>query len=303
MPVHNRCETTLACLESIYRSATHKADLVLEVDVVVVDDGSSDGTSKAIRAKFPKVHLVQGSGELFYAAGTNLAIRTALLLNPTFVIAMNDDSLVDENALLEMVSCALAFPDSIVGAVLVRWDTPDLVFQVDPRWDTLYGGWHFSQTVRVSDVPDLPFDVQSVVGNFVLYPAARLSGSELLPAQRFPYLWGDVQFVRNLQRQGMRTIICPSAIVRCEPNTLPKSLGSMKKGEMLRTFLTSNRHPSAFRPIWNSRRYSAPSFMKACVATAIQLSRMLLRMLGLGRWPDQPVRGPLFGHWDPNGHR
>jgi GT2 family glycosyltransferase len=66
IPAHNRKPLTLACLESLARQTFS------DFAVAVVDDGSTDGTSEAIQEAFPQVHLILGSGDLWWTRATNL---------------------------------------------------------------------------------------------------------------------------------------------------------------------------------------------------------------------------------------
>lgn len=69
----------------------------LDIHVIVVDDGSTDGTSEAIAEQFPEVELIRGDGSLWFTAGTNLAIRAALKHDPDYILGINDDSIFDES--------------------------------------------------------------------------------------------------------------------------------------------------------------------------------------------------------------
>lgn len=70
-PVHNRKNITLLCLKSLSRLSTEKC----EIHTIVVDDGSTDGTTDAIREQFPEVEVIAGNGDLWFTEGTNVAIR------------------------------------------------------------------------------------------------------------------------------------------------------------------------------------------------------------------------------------
>jgi hypothetical protein len=77
-------ELTLTCLTSLAVDATRSG---LEVETVLVDNASGDGTVEAVAAAFPAVRIVASEANLGFAAGCNrgLAIaggRHVLLLNP-----------------------------------------------------------------------------------------------------------------------------------------------------------------------------------------------------------------------------
>ena len=49
IPVHNRLEFTIDCINSIYKQKQKD-----KIKIIIVDDGSIDGTSQYIKKKFPK---------------------------------------------------------------------------------------------------------------------------------------------------------------------------------------------------------------------------------------------------------
>lgn len=285
MPVHNRRETTLQALGSLSRIDRTG----LDVETVVVDDGSTDGTSEAIRRDFPGTRIVPGDGTLHYTAGTNRGIEAALTRGPDYVVAMNDDSIFHSAFLQRLVACATEHPRSVVGALLLLWTEPHRVFQVAPMWDTWYGGWRVPQRLDAWSVPGRPWEVETIVGNCVLYPVAAIKEVGLMNAARFPYGFGDAAYTVALRRAGWRLFIEPRARVWCEPNRYPASLGSRPVGEVMRTLLADTRHPLNFKRVFVSNWECAPSRLQALASFGIFVARMGLKGLGLaGRWPDWP---------------
>ncbi len=111
-------ELILSCLDSV--QAARRAHPELGVEIIVVDNASSDGSAVAIREHFPEVRvfaLVRNRG---FAAAVNLGLRASrgrsiLLLNSD--VEVDEDLLaggariLDENSQVGVVGAALVHPD------------------------------------------------------------------------------------------------------------------------------------------------------------------------------------------------
>lgn len=277
IPVFNRCETTLQALQSLSR--IDKTGL--DVHIVVVDDGSTDGTGEAIRQRFPEVQIVQGDGSLHYAAGTNRGMSAALERNPDYIVTMNDDAVVHDQFLQRLVRAAKNNPRSIVGALLLLWNEPHKVFQVGFKWETFSGGWSQSEDLTAFDVPQAAFEVEGLAGNCVLFPAQAVKECGLLDEQKFPHGWGDFQYVVRMKKMGWRLFVEPKSYVWCEPNTHPKSLHQLPLREAFLSLFKNRRHPLNLQRQFIARWESAPTKTQAFLAFFVylfQLSRKALKM-------------------------
>ena len=271
-PVHNRKEITLLCLRSLFRLNTSG----LGVHIVIVDDGSTDGTSEAIAARFPDVEMVQGDGNLWYTEGTNVGIRAALKHDPHFVLMINDDAVFDEDFLKFMVETALKYEGSIVGSLLLLWDTPHKLFQVAPVWDTWLGDWRHWEQQTVWTIPAKPWTVDVIVGNCVLVPAKAFAEGGLMDSAKYPN-FGDAVFTPKLKRLGWNLLIDPRARVFCQPNTVPPRLRSMGFKKTITALVTDLGNGHNLRRRFYAYLEGAPSKLQGLAGFGIFLVRAVLK--------------------------
>ena len=80
--------------------------------VVLVDNASTDGSTSLVRARFPRVHLVEAGSNLGFAGGCNLGMRAAA---SDYVALVNNDTVVEPAWLRELVDVAES--DAHIGLV------------------------------------------------------------------------------------------------------------------------------------------------------------------------------------------
>jgi GT2 family glycosyltransferase len=114
--VSYRCRELLRrCLASLFQHGPAAG-----LRVVVVDNGSGDGTVELVRAEFPEVDLVAADRNLGFAAASNLGIRRG---DAPYVLALNPDTQVTDGALDRLLELMDERPDvGIAGCRLVRED-------------------------------------------------------------------------------------------------------------------------------------------------------------------------------------
>lgn len=275
-PVHNRRELTLQCLRSLSRIDRSG----LDVTIFVVDDGSTDGTADAVRRDFPEVHLVQGTGDLWYTAGTNLGIHAALKHGSDYVLCINDDSIFDEKCILRMIECAERHPRSVIGALLLLWDTPHRVFQVAPVWKTWKGGWQHWQQQTVWTVPSTAWEVELIVGNCVLYPASVFAEAGFLKPQ-VSAQYGDAEFTTRLRKRGWRLLIEPSARVFCQPNAEHVSVTTQPLRKQYELLFKKRSSGANIMHQFRNSLHTAPNKLAGLAAFAAFYARVARRKLGI----------------------
>ena len=101
IPVHNRRETTRACLSNLRALGELE-----KYQVCVVDDASSDGTAEMLAAEYPEIKVIQGTGHLYWGGGIATGMMAAQAASADVHVWLNDDCLPDENSIACVVERA-----------------------------------------------------------------------------------------------------------------------------------------------------------------------------------------------------
>jgi GT2 family glycosyltransferase len=94
----NGLQDTLECLESVFKLNYPN------YRVLVVDNGSTDDSVKIIERNYPKVILILNGENLGFAGGNNVGIKYALGQGAQYIWLLNNDTIVDPDALLNMMT-------------------------------------------------------------------------------------------------------------------------------------------------------------------------------------------------------
>lgn len=219
-------------------------------------------------------------------------MRRALTREPDYVLMMNDDQVFDRKFLACMVETAEDNPRSVVGSLLLLWDTPHKIFQVAPRWETFSGGWRHWVQQTVWTVPDEPFAVDIIVGNCVLVPAAAIRECGLMNADRYPN-FGDAEYTPRLRKHGWRLLIDPRARVFCQPNNVPARVKQMNWRQKFNALFVDLKHIHNLRRRFYSYWDGAPTKLQALSAFVVFFIRLAFRRNAEGDWALRQTEPPL----------
>jgi GT2 family glycosyltransferase len=128
----NGAEDTLAALQSLAMVKSPSCR------VLVVDNGSTDGSPERIREAFPDIELLLLPANIGYAGGNNAGFRRVLELKAELVIFLNNDTLVDSGFCTPLLETLQRKP--LAGIAV-----PKIFYQDRP--DTI---WYAGGTVRLS---------------------------------------------------------------------------------------------------------------------------------------------------------
>lgn len=208
IPVHNRREFTRECLWAL-RAQTNRCFRVL-----VVDDGSTDGTAEMIGAEFPDVEILRGDGNLWWAGATNAGIRQALERGTGgAVLCLNDDTLPPPDFLAKLAASAAEHPGTLISACAVDAVTGAPVSGGERM------NWLLAAPRRLPGTAQgaMVVDVTHAPGRGLLIPARVFERTGLFDAARFPQYAADYDFTLRARQAGFRVICDRRVVLRVFP--------------------------------------------------------------------------------------
>jgi hypothetical protein len=126
----NGLKDTCECLESV-----KKIDYP-NYEVIVVDNGSTDGSCQVIPQRFPWVKLICNQRNEGFARGNNIGIGYALNQNADFILLLNNDTVVDPQILSHFIQAAKKYPQAkIFGPKIYCYQEPNKIWCIGARWD------------------------------------------------------------------------------------------------------------------------------------------------------------------------
>lgn len=202
----NGTEDTLECLDSLARLDYPRCE------IIVVDNGSRPSPRQIITERFPGVTYLETAENLGYAGGNNVGIKHALAAGHDYVFVLNNDTIVEPDAVRRAVLAAEQDPAiGVLGVKLLSWDQPGRIWvaygQVTYRQGLvrLIGYYHHDDGTF-----DQQRDVEWVPGTAMLFRRRALETVGLFDEEYFAY-HEDVDWCTTARKKGFRVVYAPQA--------------------------------------------------------------------------------------------
>lgn len=208
IPVHNRKNDTVRCVKDLIAQ-----DIKIEIEIVIVDDGSTDGTKEALaqldmlsKSGLRRVEILQGNGSWWWSRCIEEAIQYVRprLRSEDRILFLNDDVRLDSNYCSTLISVNEKFGDCIVMSQLIDIsdgsiiDSPVSVLSKTLEIRSLPVDASKSGSVSRSDVAP---------GRGTLYPASLFLRDLNVDSRRLPHYLSDYEFSVRAKRTGL-DILC-----------------------------------------------------------------------------------------------
>ncbi|MBU1120221.1 glycosyltransferase family 2 protein [Patescibacteria group bacterium] len=206
IPTRNRKEKLFACLHSIGKQ-TYK-----DIEIVVVNDGSTDGTGEDLANDFKNITVLQGDGELWWTGAMRMGVSYLLpqLMDDDFVLIQNDDTYMEPDFVQTLID-EYKSTKAIIGTTVKDKASGKLIYNAHKIV-------HGSFRTTIVDSQEELLETDTISGRGVLIPSKvfRKIGNF---SKLFPQYAADYDFFCRAKQAGFKLLVSTKAISYSTSNT------------------------------------------------------------------------------------
>ncbi len=204
IPNYNGMKYIENCLESLL---CEKAEI--NFDVIVVDNGSKDGSKELVKEKYPQVRLIEFEENTGFCGAVNAGIRTS---KSEFIILLNNDTTVEKGFVAALEDAIRKYPKAFsVSAKMVDMKNTSILDDAGDFYCAL--GWAFARGKgKKSQKYEKEAQVFSACGGAAIYKKAVLDEIGIFDENHFAYL-EDLDIGYRAKIYGYKNYYTPNAVV------------------------------------------------------------------------------------------
>ena len=197
VPTLNRKDDLLHCIESVIDSSYEN------IEIIVVDNASTDGTGEAVRQLYPNVKLVRLGENTGVTGGRNVGARMA---KGEFILFLDHDMIVDKELVKNLVNALKSKSVGAAGSIIYYFDEPKKIWAAGTSINMLTGKISFNNIViddrAYAEVQVLPAAI--MVRREVLEKVGLFDGI-------FFAVYEDTDFCFRVKEAGYKVVCVPNA--------------------------------------------------------------------------------------------
>ena len=212
IPVFNRINDTKKIISNLRVQNTSE-----EIKVLIIDDGSTDGTSEWLKSQ-KDLFFLRGNGKLLWGGAINLGINYIIKNHPNdeWILLINNDLEVKKDYVDNLLKVAKINYPAAVGSVIKN--KKNEIVSLGPKIDP------FKLEVKEIYRKDLVLkknilkDVDALSGRGVIYPLKSIIEAKGLNSKIFPHYYGDYSLSMKIKKKGYKLITSMEAVVFTDEN-------------------------------------------------------------------------------------
>lgn len=236
IPIFNGLYFTKKALEGIFIQLEKLDDNSVGFQVIVIDDGSSDGSGDWIRANYPQVQITEGDGNLWWSGSINKGAKFAFNDKEiTHVLWWNNDIVPAKDYFKNLSEIIKKSEEKLIaGSKIYMAETPDEIWAMGGEFDPVKGkkemlAFHVKDSPQYQSV----IDVHWLPGMGTLVPKKAFDEIGFLDDVNFPQYHGDSDYTYRAFRNGFKIKVFPQLkIYNTTGNTgmkYPETFGQLRE--------------------------------------------------------------------------
>lgn len=202
IPNYNGMKYLQDCLEAVLKSRELP-------EIIVVDNGSSDGSASYIKAEFPQVQVIENDKNLGFSAAVNIGLQN---VKTEYVYLLNNDTCIYPDTITVLEHAMDSRPDAFSAASkMLQMSEPERIDSAGDFYCAL--GWAFA---RGKDKPSAKYEKEgsifSACAGAAMYRTALLKELGGFDENHFAYL-EDVDIGYRANIYGYRNYFIPESVM------------------------------------------------------------------------------------------
>jgi GT2 family glycosyltransferase len=246
----NTAEHTANCISSLKKYCDNNL-----FDIIVADNGSTDGSLQLLRSGFPDVVYIDNQENLGFAEGNNRALLYSIEKGYTYSLIINTDTLVDEDIIFKLSEHLKQHPEAAAVQPVIYWmHNKTEVWNGDGKFNAVLGTTISNRKLPGKQFKNTYKTAKWLTGCCMMVKNEVLIKSGLFNKHYFLY-YEDVDLTFRLRKQGYELHYLLSCKMYHEAGVSAK-VSNTKEGKLnpIIHYYVARNH------VWLLRRYGKPIF-------------------------------------------